>query len=243
MSYRRSATVHQIQCGSDFVPAGVAIGKRGITINKMKEISGAKIWVSDNVLKIRGDHKQMMTAKMLCRELKQNYSKGIYGLTTTSRPKRQQRRIRINTKPTGWSHIEDSAAASAAAPAAVEQTPQEPKKVVYASNTRFSGLDFGSDTDSESDDEAVINEEAKQEFPSLPTSPAIKLTIREKASTRMDQWKKMRAEKVAARAEARVAAGLPASASWADICDEEDERKRLGIDSDDEVEGLFLQNY
>ena len=234
MSYRRSATVHQIPCGSDFVPAGVAIGKKGSTINRMKEISGAKIWVSDNVLKIRGDHKQVMTAKMLCRELKQNYSKGIYGLTTTSRPKRQQRRIRINTKPTGWSHIEASRSA-------VEAAKPEPKKVTRATQNSFAGLDFD-DSDSDSDDshaeeQTIAAQEVKEEFPALPSSPAIKLSIREKVNPNESAFKTYLAERRERRVAARAAAGLPANASWADICDEEDERKKI------DEEGLFLQSY
>ena len=68
----------------------------------------------------------------------------------------------------------------------------------FASKTRFSGLDFDSDSDSEgssaAEEQTAAAQEVKEEFRSSDF-PAIKLTIREKSSDRMAEWKKMRAEK------------------------------------------------
>ena len=237
MSYSRGTSVYKISCEELGVPAGVVIGRGGSTINLMKSISRAQIRIRDNVVEMRGGHREIITAKNLLARLKNNYSNGIIGLNMSQPTRKPRRKIRVKTDTTtGWSNVE--ANREAESKAAVE-----PKKISFASKTRFSGLDFDSDSDSEESSAEEVNEE----FPALPTSPAIKLTIREKSSDRMAEWKKMRAERVAARAEARVAAGLPATANWADQCDEEDERRRMGIDSDDdcepEEEGMFLQSY
>ena len=242
MSYSRGTSVYKISCEDLGVPAGVVIGRGGGTINLMKSISRAQIRIRKGVVEIKGGHREMITAKSLLQRLKDNLSNGIVGLNISQPTRKPRRKIRVKTNTsTGWSNVEATREAES-------KTTVEPKKVTRVTQNSFAGLDFDSDSDSEEssveEEQPAVAQEENEEFPALPTSPAIKLTIREKQPSMHEQWLKTRAEKKAARADARLAAGLPATASWADICDEEDERRRMGLDSDDEQEeGLFLQSY
>ena len=242
MSYSRRTPVYKISCEEFGVPTGVVIGRGGSTINLMKSISRAQIRIRDNVVEMRGGHREIITAKSLLKRLKDNYSRGIIGLNMSQPTRKPRRKIRVKTNTaTGWSNVE--ANVEAESKAAVE-----PKKITFASKSRFSALDFDTDTESDEEEEeelSVATQDVKEEFPALP-SPAIKLTIREKSVTSESnaKFKNYLAERREKREAARVAAGLPANASWADICDEEDERRLNGEDSDEEDgEGLFLQSY
>ena len=218
MSYRRgsSSSYYKISTGDQFVPAGVVIGRQGCTIKAMQQISGAQIRIRDNEVQVRGGQKQVATAKGLLTELKNNYSRGVIGLTSTVRPKKVRKRIHIRTDTSsGWSKVEANK---------TEETvvKSEPKKVKFAFANHFNGLDFDSDSDeSAAGDEQIITA-PKEEFPALPSSPAIKLTIREKPVQSDDEVIKHHIEK-------------PVRRRWADICDDES-------DDDDDDEGLFLQS-
>ena len=244
MSRARTPTTYKVSCDELGVPAGVVIGRGGSTINLIKSISRVQMRIRNNTVEMRGGYREVITAKGLLARLKENYMNGIIGLNMSQPTRKPRRKIRVNTNvTTGWSNVEATREAET-------KTVAEPKKVFRSTQNSFAGLDFDeSDSDSEEssagEEQTTTAQEVKEEFPALPTSPAIKLTIREKVPSVHEQWKKKRAEKVAALAKARVASGLPATVSWADMCDEEDERKRLGIDSDDEdePEGMFLQSY
>ena len=124
MSYRHgsSSSYYKVSCG-DHVPAGVVIGRQGSTIKAMQQISGAQIRIRDNEIQVRGSQKQVATAKGLLSELKNNYSRGIIGLTSTVRPKRVQKKIRVRTNTSsGWSTVESNQTEESAA------AKPEPKK-------------------------------------------------------------------------------------------------------------------
>jgi hypothetical protein len=164
----------------------------------MKQISGAQIRVKDNEVQVRGSCKQVLTAKSLLTELKNNYSRGVFGLTSTSSPKKVQKRFRVRTDTSsGWSTVEANKTEESSKP--------EPKKVSVVNNSRFAGLDF------DSDDEDV---DEIDEFPALPSSQHIRLVVKEKEvpDSEFTAWiSKKKAVKESNE-------GM----SWADICDEED---------------------
>ena len=215
MSYRRgsSTTYYKVSCG-DLVPAGVVIGRQGSTIKAMQQISGAQIRIRDNEVQVRGSQKQVATSKGLLSELKNNYSRGVIGLTSTVRPKRVQKKIRVRTNTsTGWSTVESNQTEESAA------AKPEPKKVTFASTNHFNGLDFGSDSE-ESDEEvssaaAAPSSKPVEEFPALPSGPQIRLVIKEK-KVPQSKWSAWIEEKQCAKASRT---GM----SWADMCDEDDD--------------------
>ena len=238
MSYSRGTSVYKISCKELGLPAGVVIGRGGSTVNLMKSISRAQIRIRNNVVEMRGGHREIITAKSLLTRLKDNYSKGIIGLNMSQPTRKPRRKIRVKTNAaTGWSNVEANREA-------VSKTSAEPKKVSHASQNSFAGLDFDSDSDEDSaaEEQTTAVQEVNEDFPALPSSPAIKLKIREKVNPDGATFKTYLSDRRERRAAARAAAGLSANPSWADICDDEDEQKRLGTDSDDE-EGLFLQSH
>ena len=215
MSYRHgsSSSYYKVSCG-DHVPAGVVIGRQGSTIKAMQQISGAQIRIRDNEIQVRGSQKQVATAKGLLSELKNNYSRGIIGLTSTVRPKRVQKKICVRTNTSsGWSTVESNQTEESAA------ANPEPKKVTFASANHFNGLDF--DSDSEESDEEVSSAAAApsskpvEEFPALHIGPQIRLVIKEK-KVPQSKWSAWVEEKQGAKA-------FRSGKSWADMCDEDDE--------------------
>ena len=214
MSYRRgsSSSYYKISTGDQFVPAGVVIGRQGCTIKAMQQISGAQIRIRDNEVQVRGGQKQVATAKGLLTELKNNYSRGVIGLTSTVHPKRIQKKIRVRTNTsTGWSTVETNKTEESAA------AKPEPKKVTFASTNHFNGLDFDSEESDEEVSSAAAAPSSKpvEEFPSLPSQPQIRLVIKEK-KVPQSNWSAWVEEKQEAKA-------FRSGKSWADMCDEEDE--------------------
>jgi len=240
MSRTRGYTpIYKVSCAELGVPAGVVIGRSGGTINLMKSLSRAQMRIRNNVIEVMGGSRELMTAKNLLARLKENYSNGVIGLRMSQPTRKPRRKIRVNTDAaTGWSNLEANREAES-------KTSSEPKKVVRATQNSFAGLDFDdSDTDSDeshAEEQTIATQEVKEEFPALPSSPAIKLSIREKVDTSQSdtKFKSYLVDRREKRVASRTAAGLPVNASWADICDEEDERRM----NDHDDEGMFLQNY
>ncbi len=185
---RGSSLIYKLSCAELGVPAGVVIGRRGSTINLIKSIARVQIRIRDNVIEIKGGHREVITAKGLLTRLKDNYSKGIIGLNMSQPTRKPRRKIHVKTNTaTGWSSLEANREAGS-------KSSTEPVKVNHATKNSFAGLDFDSDTDSDdshAEEQTAAAVEVKEEFPALPSSPAIKLNIREKETVKPKSWADM----------------------------------------------------
>ena len=133
------------------MPVGVVIGKKGSTIKYMSRMSGANMRVKDDIISIRGGHKQRMEAKRLLKQLETNFQNGIPGfINSVSQHKPRKQRPVVRTDIDGW---------STKGQYKTEEKTSEPLKVNTDYSGSFAGLDtFDSDSDVESSEELNIND-------------------------------------------------------------------------------------
>tara|TARA_B100000795_G_C22804223_1_gene443838 strand:- start:3605 stop:4231 length:627 start_codon:yes stop_codon:yes gene_type:complete len=92
----------QINLATVGAPAGVFIGRKGCTINEMKNRSGAHICIKGDQICINGSHKSTLTVKELIQEIVHNFQNGINGFQQIQKKQKNRRKVVVTD---GWNHI------------------------------------------------------------------------------------------------------------------------------------------